>query len=129
MQIAREIIEQLLDRDMRMAAPELVSIHLLAQLRSREARHQQFFGAEFFAGAFRERLRAIQAELLPFDLLSRRLRRHQQPFIRFRQFRPRRVVGVFALRFRLLDLMRREVERGFLLNDRFPRQKAAERVI
>ena len=103
------------------AAPERHAVELHAQARGGETRDEQFVVAQLLAGPHGERVLAGEPDRLPLDRRLRRcLHRHQQPLVGLRQPCRHGAVGGRLLRLGLLHLVRRQVERVLLGEDRLP---------
>ena len=112
------------------AAPQRHVVEFHAQPARGQAGDQQFVVLEPRAGAHGQRVAAGQAHGLPFD---RRLRvvldRDQQPLVALGQARRHRAGCRVALRLGLLHLVRGQIERLTLGQDRLPGEIAAHGLI
>jgi hypothetical protein len=119
-EIAREIVDELFDRDMA-PSPKRDVVEMLSQDRRGQASDQQLVSLELLADPHRQRIIACQPRGLPCDDgLRRQLFRNQQPLIGLRQARDHGAVRRLLLGLGLLSLLLVEIERLFFGNDRRP---------
>jgi len=109
-EIAREVLCELLDRDI-IASPKRNSVELHPQAGSGQCRHEKLLVAKAFAGADSKCVLAGETIRMPFDgRLRATLRRNQEPLVGFGEPGDNSAIGRLHLGFRLLQLLRVEVQ-------------------